>query len=341
MYPFKATVDNTGRWQLVWQMYFPQWSLTSTEYISYNGTDVFSVVYADKHLDKELKPVNNLPLEEHEHPARVCRGPFPTDYSSIIGLLWIAFVGGEYITQAPMSQPPDLLVSRARLDPAAWSTDCQYKLLPESPNPLIASAMFVLNRAKVFQDLMAYPEIDEPTDPEKANGMLHVLQHLRATKDEDLLRSAFSLSESKILGNVRIPTRFFATNYSPPDSVGGRFPAIEWAATVTNIITRNATIDLLPDLKGRINVEDRRFKLRTKTRFVNDIWYMLNTNGWVLSTNDQRFQGANSVPLLSRQSIIVQRSGRVISLVLISALTLLPVIVLGWKYLQRRTRNVP
>lgn len=162
-FPFTVSLDASGRWKMVLQTHFPQWALTTTEHISYNGTDVFSVLYSDKRLDENYKPVNNLPLEDHEHPAQICHGPFPVDSSSCVGLLWIAFVGGEFVGQNT-TQPPDLLASNARTDPEAWSTDFQYKQLAESPNPMIASDTFLLDKVKIASDLMGYPEIDEPDD---------------------------------------------------------------------------------------------------------------------------------------------------------------------------------
>jgi hypothetical protein len=303
-FPFTVSADTSGRWQMVLQTYFPQWSLTSTNHISYNGTDIFSVLYSDKILDRDLKPANNLPLENHEHPAQVYRGPFPVDFSSRVGFLWIAFVGGEFVNQNTI-QPPDLLAANARTDPEAWTTDFQYKLLTASPNPLIATGTFLLDKAKIASDLMGYPEMDEPTD---SKAMLQRVKRLKAAKNDELLRSTYSLQETELIGDVRIPKKFSATHSYDPGSVQGPSSRIEWYGQVTNIIAHPAPTQLLPPIIGRINVEDWRFRLRTRTLFRNDIWYKLDQTGWVLSTNDSRIQGASSPHLLQRKFIGSQKS---------------------------------
>ena len=84
-FAFDVRMGKGGQWNITWRYYYPQWSFGATEHIGYNGKDVFSVVYADKRLDANLKPVPNRPFESNRHPARVCRGPFPVDHSSCIG----------------------------------------------------------------------------------------------------------------------------------------------------------------------------------------------------------------------------------------------------------------
>jgi hypothetical protein len=172
---------------------------------------------------------------------------------------------------------------------------------------------------------MNYPEMDEPSKPENAESILQILNHLKSTKNSDLLRGSYSLQDSKLVENIHIPMEFSATRYSPPDSVQGRFPLIEWFGHVTNVVTLAGATALLPPIKGRINVQDRRFEQRTETQFRNDIWYLLDQNGWVLSTNDSRFQGTNAIHLLTRQSIKLRKSGYIFSIIMFASLISLPV----------------
>jgi hypothetical protein len=327
-FPFKVSVDSNGWWQIAFQTYFPQWSLTSTEHISCNGTDIFSALYSDKRLDENYKPVNNLPLENHEHPAQVYHGPFPVDYSSRVGLLWIAFVGGEFVNQNTI-QPPDLLAANARTDPEAWSTDFQYKLLVESPNPLIASGTFFLDKAKLASDVTGYPEIDEPAD---SKTMLQRIERLKAAKNDELLRSTYSLQQSELIEGIRTPKQFSATHCYDPGSVQGSSARIEWYGEVTNIIAHPAPTQLLPPIIGRINVEDCRFRSRPRARFQNDIWYKLDQTGWVLSTNDSRLQKASSPHLLQRKFVGSRKSRHLFGLAIFGLL-----IVLLAYFLARKT----
>ena len=211
--------------------------------------------------------MNNLPLEDHEHPAQVYHGPFPIDYSSRVGLLWIAFVGGEFVKQN-MVQPSDLLAADARTDPEAWSTDFRYKLLAESPNPLIVSGTFYLDKTKIASGVTGYPEIDEPTDSE---AMLQRIKRLKAAKNDELVRSTYSLQETALIGDVRIPKKFSAMHSYDPGSVQGSSSRIQWCGQVTNIIAQPALTQLLPPIIGRIKVEDCRFRSRLRPRFQDDI----------------------------------------------------------------------
>ena len=142
--PFTVSFDKDGRWQITQQSYSTKWAITSTEHICYNGTDVFSVVYSDKRIDRQKRPVSNLPLEANRHPARICRGPFPIDNGQRVGLVWLAFLGGGYVAPHRFGMPPNLLAPLPRRDPGAWATDFKYKLLNDSLSPLIASGSFVL-----------------------------------------------------------------------------------------------------------------------------------------------------------------------------------------------------
>ena len=331
-FPFKVSIDANGRWQMTRQTYVPKWSLTTTEFITYNGTDIYSVLYGDKHLDRDMKPVNNLPLEEHKHPARVCRGPFPVDHGSCAGLVWMAFLGGEYIARHPTNQIPNLLNAMPRTDPEAWDIDFQYKLLSKPGNSLIESGSFILDKTRLSPDLMNYPEIDEPAVVEEVEKFLQTIKRLKTAKSGEMTRSTYSLQQSEVVGNIRIPTQFSAMLYSPVGDNLGHYPVVKWDGRVTNIVTNLTPSQLLPPIKGGIYVQDQRFKQRTKGSFLNNIFYELDKTGWVLSTNDVRFKGAGFIQgLQKRQSIVLRRTEYFFILILFALLISLPVYLFARK----------
>jgi hypothetical protein len=336
---FTISFDKDGRWQITLQSYLTKWAITSTEHISYNGTDVFSVIYSDKRIDRQKKPVSNLPLEANRHPARICPGPFPIDNGQRVGLLWLAFLGGEYVV-APhaMKMPPNLLAPLPRRDPGAWVADFQYKLLNESLSPLIASGSFVLDKIKVSSDLIDYPEIDEPTDVDQMESVNQSIKRLKAANNDDLIRSSYSLLESRPYTNdISIPMHFTATSFSPIGTSSGHIPSVRWDGLVTNIIIDTPSMQILPPIIGKIDVEDRRFLQRTATHFLNGVFYPLDSNGWLVSTSNPAFQEKNILKgFEERHSQKLQKTGYVFTLILFGTIFLFPACILASKAWKRR-----
>jgi hypothetical protein len=203
-------------------------------------------------------------------------------------------------------------------------------------NPLIASCSILLDKTKVSSDLIDYPEIDEPGDSDHLEETLQLLQRLKAAKNDELLRGKYWLQESRLIEGIRVPTLFSAMRYSYPGTVQGHYQCVEWEGQVTNIIIHVAPVPLLPKIIGTVNVEDRRFKQRTETQFRNDIWYKLNITGWVLSTNDSKFQGMR---MLTRQSVTLRKTGYYFTWVLFGSLISLPVYLFLRKLLRRKHNN--
>lgn len=290
---FIMGVDDRGRWKLSWKDYVIRYGIQTTEEIAYDGTNIFSVLYSDKRLDKNSKVVTNLAMEVSEHPARVSRGPFPIDYGERVGTLWIAFLAGEYVSQYPNDRIPNLLIANARKTPLTWSTDFSFKLLGDSPNPLISRGSFVQASQKPSADLLDYPEVDEPDNVKDAQRVEESLRVIRQEKQPLKVESSFSLDESRMVGGRRIPTRFKSVYIISDGS--GEIGVRTISCEVTNILERSVPEVMLPKLVGKIAVQDRRFKQRTKTEYLNNIFYTLDTSGWIASTNDTRLVGASGI----------------------------------------------
>lgn len=321
--PFTFAIDEKGRWKMSLETYIARHDITTTNLISYNGTDIFSILYSDKHFDGNHQVVRSPPPESSEHPGRVARGPFPLDHGECVGFLWLAFVGGDFTARHPSNALPNLLASDARRNPVAWSSDFQFKLLAGAPNPLIASGVFVPNPRKASDNLLSYPEIDEPENAESADRVARSLRALRAA-DGPKLSSEMVLLESAMIGKIRVPTRFTATTTTTFSQVDAAVRVLE--CRVTNIVTNCPVSEVLPKLLGSTFVEDRRFMQRTKTYYRNNIFYKLDKTGWIVSTNDSKFRGPNGfLPgLMVRRSFIATTFSYIAAaVVLVSVLVLL------------------
>ncbi len=193
-FAFRFSEGDAGTWQLVWTAFLAQWKCASTERIAYNGTDIFSAVYSDERFDRNMRLVPNRP---YQMPARVCRGPYPVDHSSTVGLVWLAFVAGPLLARSPSLQIPDLLASSARDEPLAWACRLDYRLQPGTGPPAeLASGRFVIVKARLSEDLLAYPQVDEPPDAESLLALRNQIRLARAASGKSLVRSIYHLDET-------------------------------------------------------------------------------------------------------------------------------------------------
>jgi len=291
-FPFEISADQRGRWQIHWEMSFPQWGSTSREYISCDGTNVFSVVYADKVLDENYHPVPNT---AKSFPARICRGPFPTDHSNVAGLVWLVFLGGNYVTAHPESKIPNLLEPSARTNPLAWVCELDYTFLSTSLTPLLKAGTFRVNPKRLSQDLMDFPEVEEPSSPEELQAIQSQMKSLsHIDNPENLVRASFRIEEVIHAHSLTIPKRFTGLYYSPNFIPNATHRAVNrWRGQVTNWIQHPGPTRLLPPLDGEtFTVQDRRFMFRRKDVQSRGRRYELRDKSWPITTNDSRLRAS-------------------------------------------------
>lgn len=336
-YPFEFREDAEGHWQMSRKDYIKQWDMHTTLLLAYNGSDIFGVLYSDKTLGPDNKPINNPPPEQDEHTAAVTRGPFPIDYGPPVSLLWIAFCGGEHISNNPTQTIPCILFPDGRNEPPAWATTFEPTLLAGSANPLISTGLFVL-RTNIPLDLTNYQELSEPATSEELEAIIQGIKRINKAKPDSLLCATYSLEDSKVLGNRRVPTRFAGIRYySGADGPEPSRPLGRWDVTVTNIITNAVPTPPLPQVIGKFDVQDFRFMQRTKNKFFATMFYQLPQTGWVISTNDPFFKtehGQNMVRLNTRQSSTPRRAAYYATVFAFVILVPLPAILYF-----RRNRN--
>jgi hypothetical protein len=196
-YPFSIAVDERGRWSMSIASEIAKWDAHMREEIAFDGTNIFSVLYGDKRLNRKLEPEPNTPLEKNEHPGRTFHGPYPIENGTPACLVWLAFLGGTLNTQTGVI--PDLIAGDPRHDPAAWVMHPRLSFQSQRDSALLHTAIFELKPPELIPaNLDSFPEFNEPTDAEDVAAALKSLNQFRTIPSNERLRSEFRLVESQI-----------------------------------------------------------------------------------------------------------------------------------------------
>jgi hypothetical protein len=226
--------------------------------------------------------------------AWVFRGPFPVQYSGTpVGLLWIAFVCGDYVSQQQTNRIPDLLSGSADEKIISWCLDFNHLLLKDSPNPLISTGAFVFNKKYFSKDLLDYQDIMERSGD--APLIKEELEMLEDLPPKEALRAAYSLTDSTLVNGYTIPTHFSEHSrfeLGSPFSIGEN-SGHKTTAIVTNIVVGQAPVAMLPQFDGKFYVIDYRFIARTKEARRGPVFYHC-TNEWEIATNSAKLLSAGS-----------------------------------------------
>jgi hypothetical protein len=319
-------------WQLTWRAYLTNWQMSTTEHISFDGTNIFSVVYADKRFDQYMHAVPNTPFESNSHPARICRGPFPTDHSSTVGLIWLAFIGKDYLVDGINTNVPNLLVSSAREEVIGWACDCVAELDSNviSSSRLLRSAVFALSKRKLSSDFSsAFPELKEPDSDEERLRMDGQIDSLLKAEGGAAKSASFSLTDALVYKGRAVPTKFSGILHSSPWDPRGFYERIHWRAEVTNVFD-GPKESRLPVLLGGIYVQDWRFKFRNNGAYLNYRSYSITDQNWTVSMNDNRLAtwGKSEPRFNAVYAGAKFRSSRNVFVVLMVVVLFLPLILL-------------
>ena len=271
--------------------------------------------------------------------AWVFRGPFPVKYGGTpVGLLWIAFVCGDYVSQQHTNRIPDLLSGGGDEKIISWCLDFNHLLLKDSPNPLISTGAFVFNKKYFSKDLLDYQDIMERAGdaPLLINEELEMLENL---PPEEALRSTYSLTDSALVNGYTRPTHFSKYSHfelGSPFSIGEN-SGHKTTAIVTNIVVGQAPIAMLPQFDGKLYVIDYRFIARIKEACRGPVFYHC-TNEWEIATNSAKLISAGSAAWSRRISEAPESGGSFSSHKLIFlAILILPIPLLCiWYYRGRR-----
>lgn len=300
-YPFSIAVDATGRWAMSIASEIAKWDAHMREEIAFDGTNIFSVLYGDKRLNRKLQPEPNLPLDKNEHPGRTFHGPYPIENGTPACLIWLAFLGGTLNTK--VGAIPDLIAGDPRRDPAAWVIHPSLSFQSQGNFTFLRSARFQLNPPEsIPSNLDDFPEFNEPTETEEVAAALRSLNQFRTTPSKERLRSEFSLVGFQTHDGFSLPAEFTARRLGPLGTGFGDVAVVRWVGKVFQADSSPTARELLPQILGKIHVEDSRLRHRTKTTYLNSTFYTLGPDGWIRSKHDPRFQGQHRPPELPRAS---------------------------------------
>lgn len=300
-YPFSIAVDAGGRWSMSIASEIPKWDAHMREEIACDGTNIFSVLYGDKKLNRKLEPEPNIPLEKNEHPGRTFHGPYPIENGTPACLVWLAFLGGTL--NAKTGVIPDLLAGDPRRDPSAWVIHPGLSFQPQGNSTFLRSAKFeLIPPESIPSNLDSFSEFNEPTDAEELAAALKSLNQFRTAHSKERLRSEFSLVEFETHGGFSLPREFTARRHGPLGTGFGDVVVVRWVGKIAQVNISPTSRELLPRILGKIHVEDSRLRHRTQTTYLNSTFYTLGTDGWVRSEHDARFQGQHRPPELPRAS---------------------------------------
>ena len=278
-----------GQWRLDLSTTTPdQNRINSTEILSFDLTNIYSITYSDARLETHLGSQPRVITGNSSYPARVCAGPFPIDHGPTAGLIWLAFVGGRYVDPTKKSQAlPNLLVlPDARHDPMAWACSLDHVELSGGTRPLLLSGQFRLDTNYLHGDSLQFGALDEPETEQDLQRFNSQIALYRSTSRARLVRASYRVERTSHLGSIDIPEKFSADVASPlviPDAYSG-MTTISIDGVVTDIV-EHPSIELLPPLKGQVTVQDRRVRVKNARSWRREVYYPLTNLNWVTDTN--------------------------------------------------------
>lgn len=211
---FKIMEGQTGEWKLAFATRFPNRALQFevTEEISFDGTNIYSVMSSKdvfSMVGGKIQRFNQPNQTSAYSNGRICVGPYPFDESSAVGVLWLAFLSGRYLeASSNMMRFPNLTVSNARSDPAAFICNLTYALRRNNARPLLEKGEYRVNAAFAMGGLDEFPELDVPEAEESDARINHLLKIYREGRPESQVSARYALDEAVPVGAALVPTRF-------------------------------------------------------------------------------------------------------------------------------------
>jgi hypothetical protein len=301
---FRLMVAQTRQWRLDMETKFPNPALSYqlAQVIAYDGGSIYSLASSRdvfSMADGKLRKVTLTNGLAAQSCARISPGPYPVDESSAVGVLWLAFFAGEYLSPSTNTMRfPNLSVSAPRSDPMAFICDITYKLRTDGDRPVLGAAEYRLNPSYLKADPGDFWELDEAETKEQYLQMSRLLQAYRASTPAAYTSAVYSLDEAIFTNKMLIPKSFhcdlmLAQDHNYRGVLYGR---------VTNLCLGTIE-DLLPSVAPGIAVEDRRARMRTSELWRKSVIYKTGRSGLQVGTNDPVFvQALSSQPPARRQN---------------------------------------
>jgi len=212
--------------------------------------------------------------------------------------------------------------------------------MEKSNTKLLTFGSFVVNSNYFLKSGLDYPQLDDPVNEAELTTVTEQVKQYAALKGDTAVRAVYQLDESQSINNTSLPKRFHCEVAPPPnrpDLRGGRFRGV-----VTNYLA-SVEWNPMPDLFGRVVVEDRRLRTKEAHQWRKEVYYALPNDKWITDTNDPRIiQAISKAPMRPRADsahYARMRAGFLTAVVLWILWIPLPVLLLFLWFRRRRRRG--
>jgi hypothetical protein len=336
--PFSVSLGSDNRWQMSLVNYWDDSKeKTTTNFVAYDGTNIFTALYSKYYLD--TKTFSAVEKKKIMGAPTIGKGPFPIHGTPAMGLLWVAFLSGDYLRGGDTNRIPNLLLSDLDTDPTAWCADFRTRMLENSSNPLVKEGFFELNKDYISDDLMDYPNVEEPMSERSAFVLSEILNTLKDIEEDRFLSSHYILSDSIKMNEITIPKEFRSSFYTLPKRDEKAYLCGKRTGTITNVTFNAKAVPMIPQMEGSQIVRDTRFMFKDEHKFRNTISYFV-TNQWELSMDDIEREKADRLYVGSRGGYAPRGKSNYGKLIAIAALILIPFIIGIIKIAFSRNRKI-
>ena len=291
---FEVAEDRLMHWKIILHENANLLNIPITNDISvaYDGINMYGMTTSDLIIHD---PSNGYNLRKATNAPRVSvvnvsTGPYPLDFSSSVGVLWLTYIAGSYLDLSTNQMKfPDLVVTSPRLDPMTWSCDFVYSLTHTKDLEFIQSGKFFANPDYVKQRFADYSELDEPeNNNEDANrSMMAHFNYLKSLKTSSLAGS-YEILETTNLSGFAIPAR---ARFQIPGKIFG--PGSDGFSMYEVLLDRLGKLSettLLPPLPSDVTFRDRRMREKVigASTYRKEAVYKVDDQIWPTDTNDLR-----------------------------------------------------
>jgi hypothetical protein len=292
---FTIMEDASGRWQitLIYASPLPSQKITTTNIVSFDGSNICSVVLSDNIVTFSSNGVNGRLGSVEKKPAgfgmaaQIGSGPYPIDYGNVVGTLWLAFVSARYLDASLTEEKfPNVTIADMRGDPMAWLCQFKYTLI-HGKHAIVQNGEYIAELSALASNAMEYPEIDQPESAETAFEFAANVARYRSLISKVPSRASYGLDDFTNMDGIAVPLRFHCALGAFDPSAHSSTGYLE--GYVTNV-THCGVVSLRPQIIGKASIEDNRMRSKAPQShfWTNEIFY--DSDEWILDKNDARIK---------------------------------------------------
>jgi hypothetical protein len=350
-------VLNTNVFYFEWTRYESiQWSVTirdsiegmtpepfeSTREVVYDGKDIFELFSSPARILGTPNEKGEIAIEfadsaRARQTAAIHRGPFPASLDSPVGVLWLAFMAGEYLDPSDnLSVMPNPLFTNGRIIPLAWASQLEYTLDGPRTHPVLQKGTFLLDSSLVGKHLLDHVEINLPQTPDEMYQLQVQHDAISGLDGERVEVGRYELLRTASVSQYTMPTEFRCSAPSPSRllqsdaDVTGHFHG-----QVSNVTTIEVSGLVMPSIQDSVYVKDERLRVKTKDEWRPYVLYP--TDHWISDTNDPIVVAAAASQPPRPHPVVPKRRGRTVAIILLACAIVIPGLALWRAYVIKRS----